>query len=77
VRTMACTYGLLETVTNNVSYRITGAERKHKVLYAAVLPLLLSISYFGKFSRPKWGAGILATASKSAPGKAHAGRGTL
>ncbi|MGH7514226.1 MAG: class I SAM-dependent methyltransferase [Gemmatimonadales bacterium] len=77
VRTMASTYGMLETVTNNVSYCITGAERKHKVLYAAVLPLLLSISYLGKFSRPEWGAGILATASKGTPLTVHAVHGTL
>lgn len=58
------TYGVLETFTNNVSYLITGADRRNKHLYAVVVPLLLGISYLGKFSRPRWGAGLLATATR-------------
>ena len=58
------TYGYLETVANNISYFITGAEMKHKVLYAFVFPFLLAVSWFGQFSKPKWGAGVLAIAKK-------------
>lgn len=60
------TYGALETLTNNISYLITGADQRRKVPYAAVFPLLLALSYFGKFSKPKWGAGVLAVAERSA-----------
>jgi hypothetical protein len=59
---MRATYGTLETFTNNISYLISGADRRNKHFYAAVFPFLLSLSYFGQFSRPDWGAGILATA---------------
>jgi 2-polyprenyl-3-methyl-5-hydroxy-6-metoxy-1,4-benzoquinol methylase len=58
------TYGILETFTNNISYLITKAERRNKGVYALVLPLLLCVSYLGKFSQPRWGAGLLATASR-------------
>jgi len=58
------TYGILETFTNNISYLITKAERRNKGVYALVVPLLLGVSYLGKFSQPRWGAGLLATASR-------------
>ena len=58
------TYGMLETFTNNISYLITGADQRRKLQYAAVFPLLLALSYFGKFSRPRWGAGVLAVAQR-------------
>ncbi len=58
------TYGILETFTNNISFLISGAERRNKRLYATVFPFLLAISYLGKFSRPRWGAGLLATARR-------------
>jgi hypothetical protein len=54
---------LLETLCNNVSYLISGADRRNKLLYAIVIPLLLAISYFGRRARPRWGAGVLVTAS--------------
>ncbi|MBA7590484.1 Trans-aconitate 2-methyltransferase [subsurface metagenome] len=60
------TYGWLETLTNNISYVITGARMKHKYIYAAIFPFLLIISYFGKNSKPKRGAGILIKARKTA-----------
>ncbi len=66
------TYGMLETFTNNISYLISGAERRNKQIYAVVFPFLLGLSYFGKFSRPSWGAGVLATARYA--GSAAAGR---
>lgn len=58
------TYGILETFTNNVSYLITGAERRNKHLYAAAFPALLVLSYLGKGARPRWGAGLLTVARK-------------
>jgi SAM-dependent methyltransferase len=61
------TYGPLETLTNNISYLITGADQRRKLQYAAVFPLLLAVSYLGKFSRPSWGAGVLAVARRPAP----------
>jgi SAM-dependent methyltransferase len=64
------TYGLLETLTNNVSYLISGADQRNKLLYALAFPVLLGVSWFGKFSRPAWGAGVLAVARR--PGVAAA-----
>ncbi len=60
------TYGAIETLTNNISYLITGADQRRKLQYAAVFPLLLAVSYLGKFSRPRWGAGVLAVARRPA-----------
>jgi SAM-dependent methyltransferase len=58
------TYGMLETFTNNVSYLISGAEKRNKHFYALAFPFLLGLSYLGKFSRPRWGAGVLVTARR-------------
>lgn len=58
------TYGMLETFTNNLSYLITGADQRRKGVYALVFPFLLALSYFGKFSRPRWGAGVLAVGAR-------------
>jgi len=58
------TYGMLETFTNNISYLITGADQRRKLAYAAVFPVLLGVSYLGKFSRPRWGAGVLVVARR-------------
>jgi SAM-dependent methyltransferase len=66
VSTHSYTYGMLETFTNNVSYLITGADQRNKLLYAAVFPVLLVVSYLGQFSRPRWGAGVLAVARRPA-----------
>jgi hypothetical protein len=73
------TYGPIETLTNNISYLITGADQRRKLQYAAVFPVLLAVSYLGKFSKPRWGAGLLAVARRpeqSLPGDAaDPGRG--
>lgn len=58
------TYGPLETLTNNISYLITGADQKRKMAYAAAFPALLAASWFGQYSRPSWGAGVLALARR-------------
>jgi hypothetical protein len=60
------TYGPLETLTNNVSYLISGADQRRKGLYALAFPVLLGLSYLGKFSNPSWGAGVLTTARRPA-----------
>jgi len=59
------TYGWLETITNNISYWITGARMKNKYLYSFIFPFLLFVSYFGKNSKPKKGAGVLIKAKKT------------
>jgi len=64
VMTCRYTYGAVETFTNNISYLITGADQRRKLAYAAVFPVLLAVSYFGQFSRPRWGAGVLAVARR-------------
>jgi SAM-dependent methyltransferase len=61
------TYGTIETFTNNISYLITGADQRRKLEYAAVFPVLLAVSWLGKYSRPKWGAGVLAVARRPLP----------
>lgn len=58
------TYGILETFTNNLSYLVTGADRRNKHVYALLFPLLLGLSYLGKGARPRWGAGLLAVARR-------------
>lgn len=53
------TYGFLETLANNISYMITGARKKNKILYALVFPLLNLLSWLGRGARPdSLGAGV-------------------
>lgn len=59
------TYGLLENISNNISYAITRAEAKNKMIYAFVFPFVNILSWFGRHSRPEKGAGILVIAKKS------------
>lgn len=58
------TYGFLENLSNNISYLITQAEAKNKVIYAFLFPILNVISFMGHTSSPAKGAGILITAKK-------------
>lgn len=58
------TYGWIETITNNISYLITKARMRNKILYSIIFPFLLFLSYFGKKSRPIKGAGVLIKAKK-------------
>lgn len=60
------TYGIIETFTNNVSYTISGADQRRKVLYALAFPFLLALSALGSRARPKWGAGVLTVAHRPA-----------
>lgn len=63
------TYGIIETFTNNISYTISGADQRRKLLYALAFPFLLAVSYLGKWSRPRWGAGVLAVARRPVTGE--------
>jgi SAM-dependent methyltransferase len=58
------TYGFLETLSNNLSYLISGAARRRKPLYAAAFPFLLVLSWLGHRSRPSWGAGVAVVARR-------------
>jgi SAM-dependent methyltransferase len=59
------TYGFLETLANNISYMITGAQMKNKIMYSLVFPLLNTISWLGAGVRPKnIGAGTFIIAEK-------------
>lgn len=58
------TFSMLETWTNNISYSISKAEEKNKIIYALVFPFLLLISWFGQFSWPQKGAGVVVIANK-------------
>lgn len=54
------TYGYLETISNNLSYLITGAAQRNKILYAFAFPILNLIAWLGRKQNPKnRGAGIL------------------
>jgi SAM-dependent methyltransferase len=65
------TYGPLETLTNNLSYVISGADQRNKGLYAIAFPALLGLSYLGKFSNPSWGAGVLIKARRPSEPNGH------
>lgn len=65
IETLMSTYGYLETVTNNLSYLITGAAEKRKPLYALVFPFLNALAWLGRHQDPgPNGAGVLAIARK-------------
>ena len=58
------TFGFLENITNNISYFITKAEAKNKMLYALIFPMLNLVSWLGSKGKPSKGAGILIVAKK-------------
>lgn len=59
------TFGFLETLANNVSYWITGAEQRNRYLYAIFFPILNAVAWFGRGQDPRGkGAGLLVTAFK-------------
>jgi SAM-dependent methyltransferase len=67
VESVEMTYGYLETVTNNISYLITGASMKNKHVYALAFPFLNITASLGQNQDPKGrGAGVLAVATKPA-----------
>jgi len=57
-------YGFLENLTNNISYWISGAEEKNRIIYALSFPLLNFFSWIGSYSKPKFGAGVWLVATK-------------
>lgn len=57
-------YGWLENFVNNISYSITGAEERRRLLYAALFPVLNLVAWFGQWSRPRFGAGVWVVAEK-------------
>ena len=69
IQKICYTYGWIETVTNNISYLITRARMQNKILYAVVFPFLNILSFFGRNSKPKKGAGILVVARKESSWK--------
>ncbi|SLM33144.1 putative Trans-aconitate 2-methyltransferase [Desulfamplus magnetovallimortis] len=59
------TYGFMETLANNISYMITKAQKKNKVLYAFAFPILNIISLIGQSARPEeLGAGVFIVCCK-------------
>jgi SAM-dependent methyltransferase len=65
VESVGHTYGYLETVTNNLSYLITGAAQKNKGIYAFAFPLLNAVAWLGRNQDPgERGAGVIAQAVK-------------
>lgn len=57
-------FGFLENLANNISYLISGAEEKNRILYAAAFPLLNFLSWIGSFTKPGYGAGVWVVARK-------------
>lgn len=57
------TYGWIETFTNNISYLITGAQRKNRYWYALIFPILNFFAFWGQWSVPSWGAGVAVLAT--------------
>lgn len=58
-------YGFLENLANNASYRITAAEERNRLLYALLFPLLNLVAWLGRGGHPKMGAGAWVVATKS------------
>jgi SAM-dependent methyltransferase len=64
VQEIGYTYGSLETLSNDISYLVTRAREKRKVLYSVLFPWLLIVAKAGNFTRPKYGSGVYLVASK-------------
>ncbi len=59
-------WGYLETVSNNLSYKITGASQSNQLLYALAFPLLNAAAWAGQFQKQHpYSAGVYAVATKS------------
>lgn len=65
VKKSGYSYGFLENLANNLSYRITGAEERNQVTYAILFPFLNAIAWLGQWSRPRFGAGIWIVARRA------------
>ncbi len=58
-------YGWLENLVNNISYAITGARERNRIVYAGLFPLLNLIAWFGQWGWPRLGAGAWLIACKA------------
>ena len=58
-------YGFLENFSNNLSYFITRAEERNRIIYALFFPILNLIAWFGQRNQPQCGAGVWVIAKKS------------
>lgn len=58
------TYGWLENLSNNISYFITRAEAKNKMIYALLFPIINFMAWLGRNSKPVKGAGVMIIAEK-------------
>ena len=64
INTLKPTYGYLETITNNISYLITGASQKNAWFYAFIFPFLNIVAWMGRKQVPtQEGAGLLSVAT--------------
>lgn len=57
-------YGFLENLANNLSYAITQAKEKNKIIYAISFPILNFIAWLGQWGQPKAGAAVWVVARK-------------
>jgi SAM-dependent methyltransferase len=66
VESLGTSWGYLETVSNNLSYKITGASQSNKGLYALAFPILNAAAWLGQFQKQhRYSAGVYAVATKS------------
>lgn len=61
-------YNFFENLVNNLSYAITGAQEKNKIVYAILFPLLNFIAWAAHWKMPHMGAGVWVIARKQAGG---------
>jgi SAM-dependent methyltransferase len=67
VESLGPSWGYLETVSNNLSYKITGASQKNQALYALAFPVLNGAAWMGQYQRRHpYSAGVYSVAKKSA-----------
>lgn len=67
VEKIGSSWGYLETVSNNLSYKLTGASQKNKLLYAFAFPILNLMAWMGAYQKThRYGAGVFAVARKPA-----------
>ena len=67
VRDCIFNYNSMETLANDISKLITGAQQANKGLYAIAFPFLMAIVFLGSLYRPRNdGSGLVALAYKEA-----------
>lgn len=57
-------YGFLENLANNLSYAISAAEQKNRLLYALLFPVLNLVAWLGQWENPRMGAGLWCVAHR-------------